>query len=238
MTVNASGTGGFGNLHAFVSATLSVAGTTSTTAYSSAEGLFEDNLTVNDAALTGEEGFLLLGYALDGTTQASGQANAYGAVVVCVGATDSPCSGQSYATSYTGDVAGAFAVPVTFTFTYGQPFGLEMILQAYGGALTLQGPSCIDECGYNPQYYDNASGTGSANFGDTLVLSSITLEGPSGSVVSGAQITSASGTQYGPDGVVPEPSSASMLAIGLSALCIGGRLISARKSYPRLDRSF
>ncbi len=49
-----------------------------------------------------------------------------------------------------------------------------------------------------------------ADFQDTVSLSGLTVEDLSGNVVSGAQITSASGTLYGPNGVVttPEPSSA------------------------------
>jgi hypothetical protein len=218
--LTASGSGGFGSLHASAS-TILIVGSTPTAAAAIAYGVFEDILTINFEPFTGEEGFLLLNYTLDGTTAAVGIDNAFGEVGVAVG----PDLEQQYnSPALTGSVVGDFAVPMTFTFTYGQPFGIEFVLTAASGTAD---PSATGLGGFTLPYVSDGTGGSLAGFGDTLILSGITVEDPSGNTLDGAQITSASGTQYGPDGILPEPSSAVLLALGLSIICVA-RTLTAR----------
>jgi hypothetical protein len=182
-----------------------------------ADAWFQDVLTIDDAALNGQQGILLLDYALDGTISASGRVLDSASVFVEVEAG----SQQTYLSPlYTSSVNGSFAIPTSFAFTYGQPFGLVFELEE------------VSFIGLSTNYATNASGTGSVNFGDTLILSGITAENSSGGAVSGATITSVSGTQYGPTGVVisPEPSSAVLLALGLPLFFLVGvlRRLTAR----------
>jgi hypothetical protein len=102
-------------------------------------------------------GLYALNYTLDGTVSTSGQVIAGGVVLVEVGENLE----QDTSAAYTSGVDGVFAVPMTFTFTYGQPFGLVFALSATSGI-------------FNPS--TSADGTGSADFGNTLVLSGITFE--------------------------------------------------------------
>lgn len=54
-----------------------------------------------------------------------------------------------------------------------------------------------------------------ADFLSTMLLTGISVLDSNGNVISGFSIQSDSGTQYGANGVVPEPASATMLALGI-----------------------
>jgi hypothetical protein len=72
------------------------------------------------------------------------------------------------------------------------------------------------------------SGSGSADFSHTAVLTGIDLFDSSGAPISSFDITSASGTFYGPNGVVPEPGSMLLGLAGMAVLAMGLRSRQAR----------
>jgi hypothetical protein len=219
----ATASGSYGQLHADVTSTVT-AGATPTLARASAEASFEDILTVNFAPFTGEVGFFTIDYTLEGTTSETGIDTAFAQVGVDV---DSFLTESYRSPYYTGSPNSIVDIPMTFTFIYGQPFGLEFDLTADTGTIT----QAVSGTGYTTNYLANVTGTGSAHFGDTLVLSGLTILNPAdGSVVSGAQITSGSGTQYGPNGVVvsPEPSSDSLLVAGLCVFLLPVAVVRSR----------
>jgi hypothetical protein len=72
ITAAASGTATYGVLHASVSNIASI-GATPTLASVGASAYFEDVLTANDSALTGQQGLLILGYSVDGTFSVLGE---------------------------------------------------------------------------------------------------------------------------------------------------------------------
>ena len=161
-----------------------------------------------------------MAYTLDGTNSTSGAGSSV--VQVAISVLDSGALRyQMSNTAYTSSVAGTFVAPTIFTFTYGQPFQFQFCL----GAATGEGiiPAVLPDSGHvstfdcapgfsGPQ---TGSGSGNAAFFNTLVLSGLTVTDSLGNPVSGAQFTSTSGTQYGPNGVVPEPGSLLMIVSGL-----------------------
>jgi hypothetical protein len=69
-------------------------------------------------------------------------------------------------------------------------------------------------------YGSDAGGSGSANYFDTAGVSSLMLINGNGSPVIGADIITASGTQY-PNGSIATPEPPSLLLLGLGLLMIG-----------------
>lgn len=191
-----------------------------------ADASFTDVMTVNFAPFTGETGFLELQYNLDGTATSSGDAIAEATVEV-------GANGQQYLENYVsqqncsslpvyvcigGPIAGTFVVPQIFTFTYGTPFQLSFTLQA----------SVIDK------FFEDGTGSGSgdADFLNTLTLSGIAVVDKSGNVIDGAAISTGSGATY-PSGVSPEPGSSVLFALGLgliSTIAFRRHLVKTAKS--------
>lgn len=183
---------------------------------------FQDILTISFAPFNGKQGLLALNFNLDGTLSGSAPGTlpvqsaepALTDVESCVGALTegTPECQSDVFTPSTPTVSGTFGYPHFFTFTYGQPFPLLFNLNVSG----LYG-ICQVLCTF--------TGTGSTNedFSDTLVLSGLQVFDQSGNPVTGATFTSESGTQYGPTGVIPEPSFFKLIFIGLVALVFASR---------------
>jgi len=162
---------------------------------------FLDIVTIDSPLFHGMPGESSMGYTLDGTITSSGFGSAQAEVVGCAGSLDACETSLAQIQDYTSSVSGSFSFPDLFTFTYGTPFDLFFSLAA------------VD--------HYTGSGSATADFTNTLRLSSLQLFGPDGQPVTGATFTSASGTQYGPNGVVPEPASA--LLLGSAAVLLISR---------------
>jgi len=194
--------------------------------YSFAIGFVSDNITISAPGFNGSEGFLQVDYTLDGTNAASRAGSAV--VQIDVGILDSGSSVfQDSNTAYTSSlIAGTFTAPRTFTFTFGQPFTFDFCLGAAAGdgiipaVLSSSGRVSTFECAPGYSFYQTGSGSGSATFFDTLMLSGLTVTDSFGNPVSGAQFTSSSGTQYGPRDVALEPGTLLMLGSGLAVIAL------------------
>lgn len=192
-------------------------------AYSFAIGDFGDDITISSPLLNGSTGLLSVDYTLDGTITTSGAGSAV--VQVAINLLNSGASvSQDSITAYTSSVSGTFRAPTAFTFTFGQPFSFYMCLGAATGqgiipaVLPTSGHVSTFDCAPGFSGASTGSGSGSAAFFNTLVLSGLTVTDGLGNLVNGEQFTSASGTQYGPDGVVPEPGTSTLAIVGLTLL--------------------
>lgn len=215
-----SGSGAYGVLHASASGSLSISGADATI-WADSGSSFGDVLTISDPALTGQTGYLQVGYGLHATITSSGVDQ--GSILVM--GTDGVigASGTTYSASvFTSSVNGSFLIPQTFTFTYGQPFNFSLGMWAAVGTGTwLVDPSSTFDFDYG---FGPAIGTGSAvaNASDTLVLNELILTDSNGNPVNDATFSSASGTTYGYNGVTPEPSTQALLALPAIALLLFG----------------
>jgi hypothetical protein len=200
-SVNTMAAASFGILHSQASTSVNVSNTPEI-AFTNAIAQFEDIITINFAPFTGQPGTMFLGYTLDGTIASSGQDAAFGAVFAEVGTSLQ----QSTQVFYSSSFSGSAEFPMAFNFVFGQPFGLLMGLSTASGLITDTSASPTAGLG---------QGTASANFGNTLILSEIRLEDQGGNPVTAATFSSASGTVYSSDGVVPEPGTFSVVAAAI-----------------------
>jgi hypothetical protein len=189
--INSASQAGNGVLHAGTSSTLDAAGP-AMQASSGAQAGFEDIITVSYGPLHGQPGLLYVSYSLSGSASSTGQNTSFTTVRMFAGTSLE----QHYTKLHSSSEWGQFSVPQAIRFTYGVPFGLELLLDtttrlgAHSGA-----PS------------ETASGT--ANLVEDLVLSGLKPADQQGNLVTGAQFTSVSGMQYGLSGVDPAPVSVS-----------------------------
>jgi len=212
-TVSSDAHAAYGVLNASASSSYSVSGTPESD-FVTANSTFEDILTItdpSDPALNGQPGLLYLSYSLDG--QVSGSAFA---VVVTKAGTS---LGQRWVQQYDSSVDATFSLPDPIHFVYGQAFGLSVQLSVSAGTPT----------GYGVLNAETGSGSGSADFLDTFVLTGLDPTNASGDPVTGAVFSSQSGTVYSVDGVVPEPSEAIPLLLGIAAILLAKR----RTATPR-----
>jgi PEP-CTERM motif len=203
-TVTADAHAAYGVLNASASSSFSVSGTPEAD-FVTADSTFEDILTITDPSLNGQPGLLYVSYSLDG--QVSGSAFA---VVVTKAGTS---LGQQWTQQYNSSVDGTFSLPDPIQFVYGQPFALSIQLGVSAGTPT----------GYGLLNPETGSGSGSANFLDTFVLTGLDPTNASGDPVTGAVFSSQSGTHYSVDGVVPEPSTTVLMLLGLAAVLFANR---------------
>ena len=103
-------------------------------------------------------------------------------------------------------------VNVQVPFVYGAPFFLSYFLGTGAGT-----PIDFTEI--------VGTGSGSANFFNTLTLTGLQPLDSAESPVRNAQFSSASGTTYSESGVVPEPATLALIAVG-----IAGALPRARRA--------
>jgi hypothetical protein len=214
MTAHANATSRYGVLGAGASSTINISGAPAL-AESVGDARFQDVLTVSYAPFTGRTGLLFISYTLNGTISKSGQDNSFTSVRIGVG----PSLEQQYTALYTSSTSGLFSAP-KFTFTYGTPFGLYFDLITGTGTITP-----VSSGGGFFLTEGTGSGVAEADFFNTLVLSDLTLADEFGNVVTGAQFDSASGTQYGPNGLaqVPEPRFLLLLGSALVMICLSNR---------------
>jgi hypothetical protein len=127
-----------------------------------------------------------------------------------------------YATSgpHAGALPSAPVVVSPITFEWGQPFYLQMVLAVGAGTPVT---SLLD-CNHGDACLTPISGTGSgtADFYNTMLLSGLIPRDANGDPVLNAQFSSGSGSTYSLDGIVaqpvPEPGSLLLLGTGVMAL--------------------
>ena len=164
---------------------------------------FQDILTINASPFTGLRGYLAIDFTLHGTESAIGGADAAVSVNASTAAScviSNECQIYLFNSAHESTISfsGLFSFPELFPFTYGTPFDLAFALV--------------------PVTDSGDSGTATSDFANTLVLSGIHPFGPDMQPVRDATFISASGTRYGPNGVVPEPSSLVLVALALLVL--------------------
>lgn len=202
-TVTANAHAGYGVLNASASSSYSVSGTPESD-FVTANSSFEDLLTISDPILNGQAGSLYVSYSLDGQITGSG----FG-VVIAQGGTSPGQQVQEYDSS----VNSTFALAAPITFVYGQAFDLSMHLSVSAGTPT----------GYGVLNAVTGSGSGTADFFNTFVLTGLNPTDSNGKVVTGALFSSQSGTTYSVDGVVPEPSTVVPLLLGIVSILAAKR---------------
>jgi hypothetical protein len=108
---------------------------------------------------------------------------------------------------------GVFSLDTKYTATIPFVSGVPASIEATVGTNIVF--SC--DTGFLGEDFNCMSwhGSGILNFGDTAILSGIELLDSSGTPISSFSIQSASGTTYTADGVIPEPSTFLLLAVGL-----------------------
>ncbi len=203
-----------GSLHASASGSYSRSGTDSRAVY--AASIFRELITVNSTTLDGQAGTFTTTYHLDGSISESGTANALAFVGLQAGDAANPeLYGEQFfvfESSFDGFVS------LTVPIVYGREFLLSTALAAFGGsaqpcATAIQGTAAC------PTGVAAASasgvGSGSAQFFNTLYLTGLTPLSSTNQFASDATFAAGSGTQYGFNGVVPEPGSFLLLSSGL-----------------------
>jgi hypothetical protein len=129
---------------------------------------------------------------------------------------------------YTSSVNGSFTFP-ELSFVFGTPntFFLDLGAATGSGVLSTSG-SNLSLANFTAV---TGSGLATADASDTLVLSQLLVEDQFGAPVSGATFSSASGTVYSANGVVPEPSAAILVVFGIAILGVfrRGRQISVEE---------
>jgi hypothetical protein len=172
---------------------------------------FRDSLTVQGG--TGQ-GTMSFQFSVTGTSSASGGATARPVVqyVPIVAGSEDFNNAILY-----NVVNGIATVPLTFTF--GQPTEYEIFFYALTQIFSNQGW---------------ASGSAAnADYFHTATLTGIDVRDAGGSAVNGFSIISGSGTQYGVNGVVPEPSTYSLVGLGtlaLAAIRVRGKKRTGQKT--------
>lgn len=220
VTVTGTGFGesAFGVLRASSSASFNISGSPQSVLVFGV-GAFRDILTINFAPWNGAPGLLFVNYALDGTVFSTGRNTAGVNVETFGGPTDSQDMYQNYTTSE----FGIFAAPAPIHFVYGQPFNLGLEVWTTVGT--------VDQSNLFQLTTTTGSGSGSANFSNTLILSGLTPTNVNGAEAAGAQFSSVSGTVYTINGVVPEPPSAPLVLLGF---ILGATALIARHRGARV----
>jgi hypothetical protein len=222
-TYFAQASASFGELHAGASGNYDLSSPSTRVAYAFA--LVTDQLTLSAPGVTGS-GTLDISFLLDGQLAGTGGGGAAVAAGVSWGQNPEPL-GQGnqaqvsqYATS--GDHAAPLpsgpiaAAPISFV--WGQPFYLTMFL-AVGAGTPI---TSLLDCSHGDACLTSISGTGSgtADFYNTMVLTALLPKDANGNPVLGAQFSSGSGATYSVDGIVaqpvPEPASLFLLGTGMA----------------------
>jgi hypothetical protein len=195
-------------------------------AYASGVALFRDDITISFAPWNGLTGLLHMSYTLEGSSNESGDANAFARVDASVGPTSNPATGQSFGAVHQGTANGQFSAG-TFQFVFGQPFGLQFSLSTQVGTVFPVGSGgtvCIACIG---------AGSGTALFLNTLTLTGFVPTDLNGTPAIGAAFSSASGTPYTVNGVAPVPEPATGLLLSAGLLGIARRYMRQKRSRRR-----
>ncbi|MBV8905995.1 MAG: hypothetical protein JOZ22_20350 [Acidobacteriia bacterium] len=194
-----------------------------------AYGLMLDTLTISDPLLDGEPGSLVLGMSAD--------AKGSGAIAI-----DSGITTSSALWVYAGEAVPSFPIAGTSFFVpgslsipsysgpavpliFGEPVSIELYFEAGAGAFCLNDTAC--------QNWSAEGVSASVNASDTAVLNSLKVYDNNGALVPSTDwtITAASGLNYTPTGIVPEPSFFVPLLIVLGAFAF---FTARRIPEPRL----
>lgn len=172
---------------------------------------FLDTLTVNGGQGTGTLRFL---FSATGTTSSSGFAGPGAIFSLSVGG-GSVSLNPSFSTGGTV-TSTSDAVP----FTFGVPFDVRVDLLANAFFADFSFP-------------DPYSGSGTADFFSSLVLTNIVATSSTGSPIPGAALSAASGTGYAFSvtgaAAIPEPGTLPLLISGLGGLFFCGRRLKNRR---------
>jgi len=191
---------GYGVLHASASVTVTGSGALQTPYIASVAGLatYQDALTFFTTT-TSLNGIAYFEYHISGSSSFSpGQsAGPQLDLVPVVNGIPQPGQEQTFGFDHNGN---AF-VPLNIIF--GTPVSFEVDFYALTGISNWQ-PGAFAQ----------------ANYYNTLVLDGITVTDDAGDPINNFTITSESGTHYGPNGVVPEPSALMLLGVGIAAMLL------------------
>ena len=217
----------FGKLQAGASGSYDLLSTSTRAAFAFA--VATDQLTLTAPGMAGS-GTLDISVLLDGMLQSTGGGGAAGFAAVTWGQNPDAFDQANdfnllqFATS--GPYGPAPSDPIVLgpvSFVWGQPFYLSMILAVGAGTPV----SSLLDCNGGDACLTPVSGTGSgtADFFNTMVLTGLLPKDANGSPVLNTQFSSGSGTQYTINGVkaVPEPGSLLLLGTGLAGLTYRGR---------------
>ena len=157
---------------------------------------YMDSYTITAPGLTGS-GTMYLGFSVSGTTTSAGGGvpNPGFQYVPVVNGQDDFSSAVSYGLDPSGDTL----IPVTFTFN--QP--IDFTIYFYAAARIIRWES---------------GSAASDDYSHTAILDSISVLDSRGDVVPIFSIAAGSGTSYGRNGVVPEPTTLALLGFGLACL--------------------
>ncbi len=205
LAVQLTGQSGYGVLRAFSSSTLSTSPSFFGVQANTFERAgFQEQLRVDFAPFTGQIGYMVMSATITGNLSGTTNAGAQLAVNCGTRGPTIPTTGCRQFSLFAGgfggnppvvDFSGIYTFPQAFPFRYGDWFNLVFQLTAGTN-------------GTGPLY---AAVTDASN---TFVLSGLSILGPDMTPVNGATFTSGSGTVYGPNGVVPEPSSLVLVGLG------------------------
>jgi hypothetical protein len=201
----------YGSLHASADASYSRSATAPDGRIAYAASLYREIMTVNSPTQQGQSGFVTHTFSLDGTIADGGSGNALAYVILQAGTASDPEAFGEQVFVFESSFVGS--VQLTVPITYGQEFLFTAGLGAFAGSVTLC-PACTP-LGVAP-YPATGTGSGSANFFSSLILTGLTPTTGAGAFVGDAQFTGESGTAYGYNGVVPEPGSLILLGTGLA----------------------
>jgi hypothetical protein len=196
VSVSATGAASYGSLHADLTMSLS---DPSRQAQASGflSSVWRDIWTITFGDLTGL-GYLELQYAVDGTLSSSASGRSTPNILSDVW---SPTiSTQSENVNLTGGDQ-IVTMPQFYMFHYGESFNVSAQLSA------------LIQLG-------TGNGAGSVDYANTATLNGIQVFDASMNPVADFAISSASGTLYGPDGIVAEPSSLSMGLFGTAVIAL------------------
>lgn len=216
-SANGAGTVNFGTLGSTVTVSVSAAPGPDSIAIPETIAAYTDTLTITGGS---GAGVLALAYTLDGSISVTGT-GPQGVTAVFPMCDDNGCNDGSIYYSLNSGALTALSsgqpgfrsngtVIFYIPFTYGAPLDIEPFLSTQAQFIVGS---------------DSIPFSASANFNDTVTLSSALVYGgtPSapGTQNNGALIDAASGLDYGPDGIVsgtPEPATVLLTATALAAL--------------------
>lgn len=200
LTATAFAQAGYNLLKASTSATLTNT-VSPVTAVSTALAAFRDTMTINYAPFTGQLGLMQVNYSLDLTSSHSGSFNSTTLVegYVCTDCGNNDPSMVDQQVWWQSSASGIFTFPNFFKFTYGTPFSFQLHLQPATGTFDIVGGQVVRRT-------TTQTGSGSVDASDTLSVSTVAVFDSLGNPVTGYSASTGSGTTYGFDGAVPEPS--------------------------------